>query len=480
MPYALLVDRQDVAARLDELAGDPVLQVREQELRTLAADLRRNTDLQRWAHVDLHQAFALPEDPPELVGPIGLTPFKTLGLIQTRMREARQATPPNSAGKALLGVLRTSSAREDLVEALLGVLVFCPLLVTWYALTQAANAYDRLSKSDPSAASKPFLQLWQTGFDGHLASWATFGNMATTAVCLVVTLLLTAVWHALSRQRASAQESLRRSEWDALRQRLASVLTRTRLLLPDRNGATPAQFGDALAGLADGLAALSHQATAAQASLAETASATASAAASVQTAATVLAAEIEPLRKATDRIGQAVEDGTKAQQHAADGYRQVVKESADSQRQAVDSYSQVVRGSTAALAAANAQIVTAVDGMGSRIAEVGDRVHAAVRRLADVQSELVASAATSTEATERVTVALVEGGRGTTEALGDMRLAAERWDAAAAHWEDASARLRQSVEQLAEKTEREGSGLPAVSASNGHASAAHAGFEARP
>jgi len=51
-----------------------------------------------------------------------------------------------------------------LLEVARSVLVFSPIAVTWYALSTASDAYERLVSTRPDLVSRPFLLLWQEGF----------------------------------------------------------------------------------------------------------------------------------------------------------------------------------------------------------------------------------------------------------------------------------------------------------------------------
>lgn len=90
------------------------------------------------------------------------------------------------------------------LEWLRNVLIFAPLVVTWYSISQAVSKYNELiqllvaQKSEQSAL--PFLYLWQQQFTlpginiTPLPSWLTLSSLAfTDFVLLSVVLLLTIV-----------------------------------------------------------------------------------------------------------------------------------------------------------------------------------------------------------------------------------------------------------------------------------------------
>ncbi|MEV7787744.1 hypothetical protein AB0O72_20510 [Streptomyces sp. NPDC088106] len=100
-----------------------------------------------------------------------------------------------------------------------GRLVFLPLLFTWFGLWRASSAHGALTGDDPKAAGRPFLQLWQSGFDGHLSEAYPFGHVAVFGcLTLIMLFVLTAV-HGYRRTRADRRE-------EQARERARAALTR--------------------------------------------------------------------------------------------------------------------------------------------------------------------------------------------------------------------------------------------------------------
>jgi hypothetical protein len=52
-----------------------------------------------------------------------------------------------------------------LIEVARNVLVFSPIAVTWFGLATATDAYQRLISQRPDLVTRPFLLLWQEGFE---------------------------------------------------------------------------------------------------------------------------------------------------------------------------------------------------------------------------------------------------------------------------------------------------------------------------
>ncbi|AXI77642.1 hypothetical protein [Peterkaempfera bronchialis] len=408
MPHAQLTDRTELARLLTELADHPFLTPRAAELRGLAEDLRQDTDLDQWAELDLLHSFARPDD---FAAP--QRPARS-GALAGLLALARQlkGLAPGAALRHLRDRFRERPVREDLAEAALGVLVFVPLLVTWFALMEASDAYGELSREDPRQASRPFLQLWQSGFGGRLPWPARFGNVALLAVVLITLLLMVAGWHARLRARATREQVAEQEQRTALAAELASVLTRTQLLLIGHRASSPQRFTAELTKAAGRMEQLGRKAVAAQTSLARAAASAEGAATVLQEAACRLADEVPPLGDAAARIERAVKAGSDT------------------------------------LQAMHTGTADAVRGVGDRISHAGEVVDAAVTKLAGVQQRLLTSSQSAVEETVRASRALVDSAGRTAGAVDEMRQSAERWDAAAAHWENAAARLDSGIRRL--------------------------------
>ncbi len=96
------------------------------------------------------------------------------------------------------------------VQAAPAVLVYLPLMFTWAGLAMASAAQGRLVARGVSPEGTSFLGLWQTGFQGELATPFRFGNVAgLTALALVLTLATVLLAGTLGRrwERDEAQAS---------------------------------------------------------------------------------------------------------------------------------------------------------------------------------------------------------------------------------------------------------------------------------
>ncbi|MWA14315.1 hypothetical protein [Streptomyces sp. BA2] len=390
MTPAELLDKQKLIDELQRLAAHPALAPRSAELTVLAKDLRPAHQLDRWAEVDLVDAYVRPESI--------LTP------------------PAGQAGR-----------HDGRLEAALGILVFIPLLVTWFGLREAVRAYGELSKEDPKESTRPFLQLWQSGFGGHLSTLGRFENVALMAVLLIALLVLLSVWHARVRARTEREEAEQQSERERLLAELASVLTRTQMVLVPHRSASPQQFASELTKAATQMRQLASKAATSHKALTDTTTAVSTSIDALKASADALTVEVPKLGVAASRIEQTLRDGRTAADKAS------------------------VAGADAAR------------GIADRVKAAGDTVEASLKSLIAAQQSLVTKSESVAEATDRASQALVASTGRTGDAVDGMREATERWDAAAAHWQDAAARLDARIGALAGASGLHGA--PAVVAS---------------
>ncbi len=109
-------------------------------------------------------------------------------LADGRPEEARgfaSAIDPHGLAEALV---RRHSSLWSLLEVLRNVLVFSPIAVTWYSLSSASAAYASLIGSRPELLTRPFLLLWQEGFEGA-AAVINFSTLAIIDASLIGVLI---------------------------------------------------------------------------------------------------------------------------------------------------------------------------------------------------------------------------------------------------------------------------------------------------
>src|SRR5579872_761205 len=84
---------------------------------------------------------------------------------------------------------QTKGRLVGLLELLRNTLIFSPIIVTWYGISQASQAYSELLKTQPDQLSQPFLYLWQQGFEDKLSPLLTLSSIANIDAALLVFIL---------------------------------------------------------------------------------------------------------------------------------------------------------------------------------------------------------------------------------------------------------------------------------------------------
>ncbi len=331
------LDQGVTARHLEDMAQDPALAPRAEELRALAQALG-STDTQAldaWADLDLMTHFARPES------------------IAEPVVDSRGA--------------RFNSA----LDWILGALVFLPLLFTWFGLWQASSAYGALTGDDPKAAGRPFLQLWQSGFDGHLGEAFRFGHVAVFG-CLSLAMLfvLTAV-HGYRRTAAERDEEQARVRTRATLARLAPVLTRAQLALNAHRFASPQRFAAELNSAAGRLQRMQTKAIATQEELTRAAQVVGEAMDKAEQRLAQAESYVRPIEQVVLRMEETVRDSGTAIQTAVQGLDDPVTQAG---RRLADA----VSGQTGVLDKALEEVRVAGDGMRDLLARTADRLEAAV------------------------------------------------------------------------------------------------------
>lgn len=155
-----------LSGELRALAASPVMARSRQSLTQLADDLGDAQRLVRWSGIDLRQHFAPPLQD------------------QRRSRSVR------------------------VIDGVRSPLIFMPIAVTWLGIWDASNAHDQLRIDDPEQAARPFLPLWQEGFDG--LSIVTLGQIALVDATLIALAVILTFFLSIadeSQQRKAAKLS---------------------------------------------------------------------------------------------------------------------------------------------------------------------------------------------------------------------------------------------------------------------------------
>ncbi|MFF5012626.1 hypothetical protein [Streptomyces sp. NPDC001165] len=327
-----------VAARhLEDIAQDPALAPRADELRALAQALgSENTEaLDPWAELDLMGHFARPESVAEVV-------------------------EDGRGGRF-----------DSVLDWVLGALVFLPLLFTWFGLWQASSAYGALTGDDPKAAGRPFLQLWQSGFDGHLGNTFRFGHVAVGG-CLTLAMLfvLTAV-HGYRRTAAERREEQARRRARAALARLTPVLTRAQLSLNQHRFASPQRFAAELNSAAGRLQRMHSKAITTQEELTRAAELVSVAMDKAEQRLSQAESYVRPIEQVVTRIEETIRDSGTAIQTAVEGL-------ADPLSQAGRHLADAANGQTSVLDKALEDLRAAGEAMRDLLAGAADRLESAV------------------------------------------------------------------------------------------------------
>ena len=117
---------------------------------------------------------------------------------------------PQALEEKALVFYHNAKPRLAWAEWIRNVLILVPIVLTWYGLFMAADAYGAAIASEPGLVAQPFLLLWQNGFPGLApALWRpTFSEVAKwDFIILGIVVLLTIYVH---RYRDQGQDSAER------------------------------------------------------------------------------------------------------------------------------------------------------------------------------------------------------------------------------------------------------------------------------
>ncbi|GGL56793.1 hypothetical protein [Planomonospora parontospora] len=225
---------QELAAELRDLADHPWLVTRRAQLRELSRAITDSDQAERWCEVDLFSAFS-----------------------------AEDTVLPEEVSRKPVAWFRRA-------DSFVGPgLVFLPILVTWLGLKAATTAYGQaLAAGGPEVARRPFLEMWQQGFDGRLAGFFKFDNIA---LCTLLAIGAVIAWTITASRTRDSQEDRMEHELTNLRARLRGALTEASLVLGQVRLSSPARFTAELTKAAAELTSVSTAARQVQTDLVETA-----------------------------------------------------------------------------------------------------------------------------------------------------------------------------------------------------------------
>src|SRR2546421_1200606 len=144
----------------------------------------------------------------------------------------------------------------DILELARNTLVLGPIIITWFAISQAVPAYHNLLAKNPNQVQLPFLYFWQGGFGPNFPQILTLGNVALIdAFILLSIFILTFITYSLSQTGASRSER----EAQNLRAELVHTLAGASLCLHSIRSQQPITAGDNLELVARQIDAMARQ-----------------------------------------------------------------------------------------------------------------------------------------------------------------------------------------------------------------------------
>lgn len=101
------------------------------------------------------------------------------------------------------------------LEVARNVLVFAPIALTWFGLSTATDAYARLLAQKPELGDRPFLLLWEQGFEGvgNSIVFSTLAGIDASLIGLLIVLSLAIHFRAdIGDARTRAESLLKESQ----------------------------------------------------------------------------------------------------------------------------------------------------------------------------------------------------------------------------------------------------------------------------
>ncbi len=116
----------------------------------------------------------------------------------------------------------------SILEWFRNILVLVPLVLTWWGISEAVNAYQNLLDARHDLFQTSFIYLWQRGFEGYLTNGPKLSTLAIAdAIILIVLILLTMG----VTGRAHVYNNHKERKAEELRANIAKVLAQIKLSL---------------------------------------------------------------------------------------------------------------------------------------------------------------------------------------------------------------------------------------------------------
>lgn len=137
----------------------------------------------------------------------------------------------------------------EFADKVRNVLVLLPVLLTWYALAEASQAYDRYLSANPDQVGQPFLLLWQQGFGGELGAFSpTFAMVALVDAAIIGVIILLTLYAHGRREDQEDRVAEISSEYYVT---FDNTLAEAGVLLSRDRAAQPSQLAQNVAALTD-------------------------------------------------------------------------------------------------------------------------------------------------------------------------------------------------------------------------------------
>jgi hypothetical protein len=211
-------EREQLAEHLEEMAGtlQPVDARAADRMSGLALAVATDEGRQRWAEVDLRRVFNT----------------ERLAYALALQREG--------------GYAHSTIAGADRLR---NILVLVPILLTWFALAEAAKAYDRYLALNPDEVRQPFLLLWERGFGGQASAFApSFSTVALIDAFLIATIIALTLY---SHGRREAREEKIDQTAERFQSDIDNVLAEASVVLAVDRGSRPALLARGVERLVD-------------------------------------------------------------------------------------------------------------------------------------------------------------------------------------------------------------------------------------
>lgn len=169
----------------------------------LSNSLRENSDLHKWAEMDPFEHLPLPE--------------------------------PRSSNNTV--------RRIDLLSNIRNVLVFAPVGLTWAAVGQATQGFQKYV-SQNGATVVNFLEFWQNGY-GVLSSFWRISDIARLDFIIIAAVIALTIATSVLSRRVGKQEEIEMARIESDRSSLATKIT---LHLFDKKKITNITFNQSMAG----------------------------------------------------------------------------------------------------------------------------------------------------------------------------------------------------------------------------------------